>query len=89
MKVNHFDFTAFPMKMLTFSYLPVTITGLPTYYNRSTGLNSKITDVEPGTEMKETNKEKLGNGETAKQQDGMFEASPKNGYIISMAWEVK
>jgi hypothetical protein len=39
--------------------------------------------------MKETNKEKLGNREVAEQPNGMFEASPKTGYTLTMALEVK
>lgn len=29
------------------------------------------------------------NGETVKQPNGKFEDSPKNGYTVSMVWEVK
>jgi hypothetical protein len=39
--------------------------------------------------MKETNKEKIGDREAVEQPNGMFEASPKTGYTLTMAWEVK
>ena len=80
------------MKTFTFTYLPVTITGLPsymgrlpTYYNRSSYAITKMTDVSSGIKM-ETNKENEWNPDKRFQQNG--ETSPKNGYTVSMTWEV-
>ena len=44
MKVKRFTLTDFSMKTFTFSYLPLTVTRLPTYHNRSTCLKSKTTE---------------------------------------------
>jgi hypothetical protein len=49
-----FIFTVFSMKVFTFSYLPLTLTGLPTYHNRSTYVISKKGKVESGIKMKQT-----------------------------------
>jgi hypothetical protein len=38
--------------------------------------------------MQETNKEKIGNREAVEQSNGLFEALPKNGYTLTIAWEV-
>ena len=46
----------FSLKLFTFSYLLLTVTGLPTYYNRSTGLKSKTVEKGLGIKMFEQNK---------------------------------
>ena len=51
MKVKRLLFTGFSMKTFTFSYLPVTITGLPTYYNWSSYIISKKGEVGSGIKM--------------------------------------
>jgi hypothetical protein len=38
--------------------------------------------------MNETNKEKNGNGEATDHANGMFEASPKTGYTVTLSWAV-
>ena len=81
MKVKPFILTNLTINRFTFRYLPLTITGLPTYHNRSTCLKSKTSEGKSGIKM-ETNKEELENGEAV-------EALPKNRYTLSMIWEVE
>jgi len=38
--------------------------------------------------MKETQKQKIGNNESVWHEDDIPEASSKNGYTVSMTWEV-
>jgi hypothetical protein len=81
-KVNRFLLSSFPIAAFTFSYLPPTITRLPTYHNRSTCLKSKTVDVESVITMRKINKEIDDTGFE------VIEALPKNRYTISMSWEV-
>lgn len=59
MKVKRFILSSFTVDVFTFGYLSVTVTGLPTYHNRSSCVISKVPDVK--------GRDKNGN----KQREGM------------------
>jgi hypothetical protein len=48
MKMKAFTFSGFFMEMFVFIYLPVAITRLPNYHNRSTDFKFKITEIDAG-----------------------------------------
>jgi hypothetical protein len=48
----------------------------------------KTTKYKPVIKMQNINKRKIGSGETTKQANSSFEASPKTGYSVAMTWTV-